>query len=173
MRNIRPAMQAPRKTELARQLLAPGQRQLAPALRALLITVDGKRDASELCRLGRGLGLGENSVQLLQEKGLIELPAPLEAPRSPQRAQEMALAAQAAERAQAAKRLVNARFFALDLVTRMLAGREADLRNRSREADTHSRFMEWVDLCCERIEEHSDASRAAMFRERVEAAMRG
>ncbi|WP_177200766.1 hypothetical protein [Roseateles sp. YR242] len=162
-------MQVPRKTDLAKQLLAPGQRQLAPALRALLIIVDGKRDAAELRRLGHGLGLGENSVQLLAEKGLIELPTPLEDPRS----RERALQVQQAQQAKAARRLVNAKFFALDLVTRMLAGREADLRNRAREADTHSRFMEWVDLCCERIEEHSDADRAAMFRERVDGAMRG
>lgn len=169
MRNIRLAMQVPHKTELARQLLAPGQRQLSPALRALLITVDGKRNAAELRRLGHGLGLGENSVQLLAEKGLIELPAALADPRAQARAQ----LAVAERQAQVARRLVNAKFFALDLVTRMLAGREADLRNRAREADTHSRFMEWVDLCCERIEEHSDAERATMFRERVGAAMQG
>lgn len=146
-------MQAPRKTELARELLSPGRRHLAPAQRALLITVDGKRDAAELRRLGIGLGLGEAGLQTLVEQGLVELPPP-----PPDRRATL----------ERAKRLVSAKFFALDLVGRMLAGREAELRLRARDADTESRFMEWLDLCCERIEEHADPERAQLFRSRVE-----
>lgn len=171
----------PRKTELARQMLAPGQRQLAPALRALLITVDGKRDAQELQRLARGLGLGDDGLSRLVDQGLVELPralkpavaaaAPAPAPASAIQAvdaDEVAEAAALAREAQArAKRLVATKFFALDLVTRMLAGREGELRELVRQVDTESRFQEWVHQCCERIEAHADAERAAKFRDSV------
>lgn len=182
----------PRKTELARQMLAPGQRQLPPALRALLITVDGKRDAQELQRLARGLGLGDDGLSRLVDQGLVELPralkpavgaaapapapapAPTSAPTSTASAiqavdaDEVAEAAALAREAQArAKRLVATKFFALDLVTRMLAGREGELRDLVRQVDTESRFQEWVHHCCERIEAHADAERAAKFRDSV------
>ena len=182
----------PRKTELARQMLAPGQRQLPPALRALLITVDGKRYAQELQRLARGLGLGDDGLSRLVDQGLVELPralkpavaaaapapAPAPAPTSTSTstasaiqavdADEVAEAAALAREAQArAKRLVATKFFALDLVTRMLAGREGELRDLVRQVDTESRFQEWVHHCCERIEAHADAERAAKFRDSV------
>ncbi|WP_343602324.1 hypothetical protein [Roseateles sp.] len=178
----------PRKTELARQMLAPGQRQLPPALRALLITVDGKRDVQELQRLARGLGLGDDGLSRLVDQGLVELPralkpavaaaAPAPAPASTSTstasaiqavdADEVAEAAALAREAQArAKRLVATKFFALDLVTRMLAGREGELRDLVRQVDTESRFQEWVHQCCERIEAHADAERAAKFRDSV------
>ncbi|MET0209003.1 MAG: hypothetical protein ABW220_08160 [Burkholderiaceae bacterium] len=136
-------------------MIAEGQRLSPPGLRALLIVVDGKRDQAELIRLGQGLGLGERGLRTLVEQGLVEIPPPPVDTR--------AVVARA-------RKLVSAKFFALDLVTRMLAGREAELRLRAREADTESRFMEWVELCCERIEAHSDAERAAMFRSRVDEA---
>ncbi|UXH77830.1 hypothetical protein [Roseateles amylovorans] len=158
-------MQVPHKTELARQMLTQGLRQLPPALRALLITVDGKRDAAELRRLGQGLGLGQDGLRALIDQGLVDLPAP---PPDPRRLTQERQNAQ-----ERARKLVAAKFFALDLVTRMLAGREADLRNRARDVDTESRFMEWVELCCERIEEHADAERAAMFRSRVDGSLKG
>lgn len=162
-------------------MLAPGQRQLAPALRALLITVDGKRDAQELQRLARGLGLGDDGLSRLVDQGLVELPralkpavaaaAPAPAPASAIQAvdaDEVAEAAALAREAQArAKRLVATKFFALDLVTRMLAGREGELRELVRQVDTESRFQEWVHQCCERIEAHADAERAAKFRDSV------
>lgn len=162
-------------------MLAPGQRQLAPALRALLITVDGKRDAQELQRLARGLGLGDDGLSRLVDQGLVELPralkpavaaaAPAPAPASAIQAvdaDEVAEAAALAREAQArAKRLVATKFFALDLVTRMLAGREGELRDLVRQVDTESRFQEWVHQCCERIEAHADAERAAKFRDSV------
>ena len=182
----------PRKTELARQMLAPGQRQLPPALRALLITVDGKRDAQELQRLARGLGLGDDGLSRLVHQGLVELPralkpagataapTPTPTPASASAststtsaiqavdADEVAEAAALAREAQArAKRLVATKFFALDLVTRMLAGREGELRDLVRQVDTESRFQEWVHHCCERIEAHADAERAAKFRDSV------
>ncbi len=157
-------MQVPQKTELARQMLTQGQRQLPPALRALLITVDGKRDVAELRRLAQGLGLGPEGLRALMDRGLIDLPPPPPDPRQQEEARQLAQAR--------ARQLVAAKFFALDLVTRMLAGREADLRLRAREVDTESRFLEWVDLCCERIEEHADAERATMFRTRVEGSLK-
>src|SRR6185436_7586709 len=178
-----PAMQAsvtpPRKTDLAREMLAPGQRRLPPALRALLITVDGKRNAEELRQLGRGLGLGDDGLARLVDQGLVEVPAivvPPPAAATPPlvtgldviddtEVREAAALARAAQ--ERARRLVSAKFFGLDLVTRMLAGREGELRDLARQADTESRFMEWIDLCCERIEAESDAERAAKFRDSV------
>ncbi|OWQ86886.1 hypothetical protein CDN99_19445 [Roseateles aquatilis] len=141
----------PRKTDLARQMLAPGQRQLPAALRALLITVDGKRDADELRKLGRGLGLGDEALTQLVDQGLVEMPRAVDTRATMERA----------------RRLVSSKFFALDLVTRMLAGREGELRDLARQVDTESRFMAWVELCCERIEAQSDAERAEKFRASV------
>ncbi|MBO9685860.1 MAG: hypothetical protein J7598_04545 [Mitsuaria chitosanitabida] len=146
----------PRKTDRARELLAQGQRQLPGALRALLITVDGKRDADELRRLGRGLGL-EDGLERLVEQGLVELPRVVDTRATMERA----------------RRLVSTKFFALDLVTRMLAGREGELRDLVRHADTESRFMAWVDLCCEQIEAQSDAERATKFRTSVTQTLAG
>jgi hypothetical protein len=169
----------PRKTELARELLAPGQRRLPPALRALLITVDGKRDAEELRRLGRGLGLGDDGLTRLVDQGLVEVPVivvPPPAVKAPpvvtgvdviHEAEVLEAAALARAAQDRARRLVSAKFFGLDLVTRMLAGREGELRDLARQADTESRFMEWIDLCCERIEVESDPERAAKFRDSV------
>ncbi len=184
----------PRKTDLARQALAPGQRGLPPALRALLITVDGKRDAEELRRLGRGLGLGDDGLTRLVDQGLVELPrivlptaspspsapsapsakaatasviaqVPVVDPIDDAEVREAAALARASQ--ERARRLVSAKFFGLDLVTRMLAGREGELRDLARQADSESRFLEWVELCCERIEAESDAERAAKFRDSV------
>jgi hypothetical protein len=160
-------------------MLAPGQRRLPPALRALLITVDGKRNAEELRQLGRGLGLGDDGLARLVDQGLVEVPAivvPPPAAATPPvvtgldviddtEVREAAALARAAQ--ERARRLVSAKFFGLDLVTRMLAGREGELRDLARQADTESRFMEWIDLCCERIEAESDAERAAKFRDSV------
>lgn len=145
-----------RKTDQARQVLAQGHRELPSSLRALLITINGKRSEDELLQLSAKLGLGQAGLQRLMELGLIEKPA-VDHVRD--------------VRAQA-QRLVSAKFFALDLVTRMLAGREADLRAQAKAVTTESRFAEWVDLCCGRIEEHADAERAKFFRERVEASIR-
>lgn len=162
---MRPAMQhsvtPPRKTERAREMLAPGQRQLPGALRALLITVDGKRQASEIRQLGRGLGLGDDALSTLVDQGLVELPKVADP------AEAIAAARAVQERA---KRLVSTKFFALDLVARMLAGRDGELRDLARRADTESRFLEWVEVCCERIESQADAERAAKFRDSVERA---
>ena len=175
----------PRKTDLAREMLAPGQRRLSPALRALLITVDGKRDAEELRQLGRGLGLGDDGLTRLVDQGLVEVPAivvprpaPAPAPVPPapplvtgldviHDAEVLEAAALARAAQDRARRLVSAKFFGLDLVTRMLAGREGELRDLARQADTESRFLEWIDLCCERIASESDAERAAKFRDSV------
>ncbi|MCH7344636.1 hypothetical protein LZ017_14740 [Pelomonas sp. CA6] len=149
-------MHAPRKTEDARKMLAAAsERRLAPALRALLITVDGKRSRAELVQLARNLGLGGAALDELTRLGLIECPDPDAAQLQAQRS----------------RRLVAAKFFALDLVTRMTAGREGSLREAAREANTESRFMLWLEQCCTHIAEQSDAERAAMFRARVQATL--
>ncbi|MDC6168626.1 hypothetical protein PO768_14510, partial [Paucibacter sp. XJ19-41] len=69
----------------------------------------------------------------------------------------------------AAARLMRAKFFALDLAARMLAGRDAALREAARTVDSESRFAAWMDHCAAEIARAADAERAALFRERVGA----
>lgn len=144
----------PHKTELAHRLLA-GPRQAIPAgLRMLLIMVDGRKPLGELATLARGLGLQPQSAfEQLRGQGLI---------------------AWAGEQGQAgrerAQRLVRAKFFALDLAARMLAGRDQGLREGARAVDSESSFAAWLDECAAEITRSADAERAALFRERVLAA---
>ena len=65
--------------------------------------------------------------------------------------------------------LERAKFFALDLAARMLAGRDAALREAARTVDSESRFAAWMDHCAAEIARAADTERAALFRERVGA----
>lgn len=146
----------PQKTEAGRQLLA-GPRQALPAgLRMLLITVDGRKTLAQLLEVARSLGLPAEAFTQLKAKGLLALG---DEPR------EAADAAPAA----AAARLVRAKFFAMDLAARMLAGRDGALRERAREVCSPSSFEHWLDDCTAEIGRAADAERAALFRERVAA----
>ncbi|MCX2862039.1 hypothetical protein OOZ63_09320 [Paucibacter sp. PLA-PC-4] len=145
-----------RKTDAARRLLA-GPRQALPAgLRMLLIMVDGRRSLGELQTLAQGLGLAPHqAVERLLAQGLVSgaVSEPAAAPAG----------------AAAAARLMRAKFFALDLAARMLAGRDAALREAARTVDSESRFVAWMDHCAAEIALAADAERAALFRERVGA----
>lgn len=149
-----------RKTDAGRSLLA-GPRQALPAgLRMLLIMVDGRRSLAELQALAQGLGLApQQAVERLLAEGLVSGPVSDRAP-------EPAPQTQAGD---AAARLMRAKFFALDLAARMLAGRDAALREAARTVDSESRFAAWMDHCAEEIARVADAERAALFRERVGA----
>lgn len=147
----------PSKTPQARALLAGPRAAMAPALRMLLISVDGRRSWGELQRIARSLGLGEQALEGLRRDGLIRLTA--EPP------------AQAATGAgDALRRLVKAKMFALDLAARMLGGRDAALRASARQVDSETSFLRWMDDAAASIEAAADAERARLFRERVAAA---
>ncbi|MCU7370566.1 hypothetical protein PEC18_06665 [Paucibacter sp. O1-1] len=144
-----------RKTEAGRLLLA-GPRQALPAgLRMLLIMVDGRRSLAELQALAQGLGLApQQAIERLLTEGLVSGPVSERAPTGADAA---------------AARLMRAKFFALDLAARMLAGRDAALREAARTVDSESRFAAWMDHCATEIARAADAERAALFRERVGA----
>jgi len=145
----------PTKTAAARQLLASSRAALAPGLRMLLITVDGRKTLAELLAVECALGLQGRGLQQLQADGLIA---------------GGAAALPAAKAPDAMIRLVRAKMFALDLVGRMLAGRDQGLRDAARRVDSESRFLLWLDDCAAEIAQVADAERAAAFRQRVAAA---
>lgn len=160
-----PAHLVPRKTQAARELLQQrpgGTSSLARGLRMLLITIDGRKSFGELGVFAQGLGLrAEIAFEQLQAQGLVTWGAEAEAPSSPQ--------SQASPTDHTA-RLVRAKFFALDLSARMLAGRDQALRDSARGVDSESSFHAWIDQCAQAISDAGGAERAALFRERVAAA---
>jgi hypothetical protein len=144
------------KTESGRRLLAGPRQALPPGLRMLLIMVDGRRSLAELLALAQGLGLQpQQAIERLLSDGLVEGPVVAAPPPS--------------AAANTAARLMRAKFFALDLAARMLAGRDTALREAARSVDTESRFAAWMDQCAAEIARAADAERAALFRERVGA----
>lgn len=148
----------PHKTDAGRRLLAGARQALPPGLRMLLITVDGRKNLAELQAVAQGLGLAPpRAFELLLAQGLIHWDGPPEPAPTPPAA------------ADAARRLVRAKFFALDLAGRMLAGRDQALREGARAVDSESSFAAWLDDCAAEIARAADAERAALFRERVAA----
>ncbi|MCD9029909.1 hypothetical protein LDO26_17090 [Luteimonas sp. BDR2-5] len=61
------------KTVAGRDEIATRARKLPSTLRALLLVVDGQRDAAELLRLGAGLHAPDDGLAQLRDKGLIAL----------------------------------------------------------------------------------------------------
>jgi hypothetical protein len=179
-----------KKTDLGRQMLAQ-RAAMAAAVRMWLITVDGKRDETELLALAQGLGLDGHSTieRLLREGWISEVAGPETAPRSSRRETAQLVAAspgapvpspsetavpasptvpaQASHAAQEARKLAAARMFAIDLVCRMLAGREGDLRDRWRSVDDMRSFEQWISECAARISDVAGPERAGTFLDRV------
>lgn len=159
----------PFKTQAARQLLAGPRSTLPVPMRMLLINVDGRRSTTELQDIARSLNLAPQAFEQLQLKGLISgLPEASEsraAVRDPAAPVEVAPVPTSAP--DALRRLMRAKMFAFDLACRMLAGRDADLRERAREVNSESRFLDWLAEASARIEAASDSERAQLFRDRV------
>ncbi len=152
----RTAVAAPAKTEAARQLLAGPRGTLPVPLRMLLINVDGRRDEPALLDIARSLGLDDQALQTLRDAGLVTArPARQVDPSARQR------------------RLMRAKMFALDLAARMLAGRDAELRDSARLVDCEASFLVWLADACAHIEAVASAERAQVYRERVVAAAAG
>jgi len=128
----------------------------------LLITIDGRKSFAELSVFAQGLGLGADAAfEHLHQQGLVAWGTDAEAAEARQLQ---------ASPSKAAARLVRAKFFALDLSARMLAGRDQALRDSARGVDSESSFHAWIDQCAQAISDAGGAERATLFRERVAAA---
>ena len=147
----------PAKTDAARLLLAGPRGSLPVPLRMLLISVDGRRSEAELLGIARSLGLDARALATLRRDGLV----------TPRAAAAPAPAPAPADAAADLQRLMRAKMFALDLASRMLAGRDAELRASARAVDSESRFLDWLAEASTRIEAVASAERALLFRERV------
>lgn len=179
------ALPHPLKTDRAREVLAGPRNALPAALRMLLISVDGRRSESALRELALSLGLPREALDRLVAEGLVRLhheavreeaPAPTPQPvvRALAPAAPLDVALPEAAPAPAdfdLRRLVKAKMFALDLVGRMLAGRDGDLRASAREVDSESTFLAWLDDASARIAAAANDDRARFFRERVAEAI--
>lgn len=146
---------APAKTDAARLLLAGPRGSLPVPLRMLLINVDGQRSEAELLAIARSLGLDSQALATLRREGLVTPRAAATTRPAPE------------DTAADLRRLMRAKMFALDLASRMLAGRDAELRASAREVDSESRFLDWLADASARIEAVASAERAVLFRERV------
>lgn len=157
----------PHKTDTARQLLSragPSTEKLAPGLRMLLITIDGRKTLAELMIVARGIGLPDTTFRRLHAERLISWQGTEVKTAAETVARTVARTEGETERA---KRLVRAKFFALDLAARMLAGRDQALREQARAVDSESSFQRWIEDCSATIASAADEERAALFRERV------
>lgn len=153
----------PSKTPKARQVLQgrdfPGTR----AQRALLIMADGRKTLQDLSGAIRSLGLSLADLQALAADGWvtwhgeahgaaavdIEVPVAQTEPPGP------------------ARTLAAAKFFALDLVARMLGTRDEVLRRAAREVADADALLAWLDQCMVQLRtEHGDEP-AELFHLRV------
>ena len=145
----------PQKTAAAHAALAGDRQALSPKLRMLLILVDGRKTLDQLCAIAAGLGHGMPAFVELRRLGMLSWPEPANAPD--------------ATAGDDAKRLVKAKYYALDLAARMLAGRDEALRQAARAVNDEQAFAGWLQACAQQIEQASSAERAKFFLERVVA----
>lgn len=150
----------PSKTPKARQVLQgrdfPGTR----AQRALLIMADGRKTLGELAGVIGGLGLSSADLQALGDAGWITWagqPAPLAAPPAP------------AATPRPARTLAAAKFFALDLIGRMLGQRDEPLRMAAREVADADELLAWLAGCVDALRREAGDEPAEMFHLRVRA----
>lgn len=76
------------------------------------------------------------------------------------------VAAQQAAEAQA-RRLLRAKVYALDLVARMLAGQDANLRALARHIDNEEGLLLWIEVAAQHLRERAGEARSERFRQRV------
>lgn len=143
------------KTEAARTLLRTRDAALAPALRALLIMIDGKKPVTALLPAIKALSLKVEDVQGLLSRGLI-------APCSP--AHDTRPAAPAAP----ARSLAAAKFYALGQLTLILGHGDASLRQAAREVIDHASLLAWLTACEQEVTTLAGEARATRFRTLVQ-----
>lgn len=83
-----------------------------------------------------------------------------------EQARQALIAAQAAAGAQA-RRLLRAKVYALDLVARMLAGQDGDLRALARHIDNEEGLLLWIEVAAQHLRERAGDERSERFRQRV------
>jgi len=150
---------SPRKTPLAREWLDSRDHRLDRARRALLITVDGRRNGHELTTLAEGLGLGREAIADLHREGLIVWPTVIAAPAAPSPPPPKAAAP--------APSLAAAKMYALDLATLMLGGRDQELRALATEVQTREALVAWCEMAARTVETHAGPERAQRFLEKT------
>jgi hypothetical protein len=139
----------------------------------LLITMDGRRDLAQLRELARNMGMEASVVEDLYSRGLIApVEADLQAHQQAHEAAERERARQASLAAQKmaveqARRLARAKLYAMDLVARMLAGQDGELRALARHIDSEAGLQLWIEVAAQQVRERSSEERAERFRERI------
>lgn len=83
-----------------------------------------------------------------------------------EQARQALIAAQAAAGEQA-RRLLRAKVYALDLVARMLAGQDGDLRALARHIDNEEGLLLWIEVAAQHLRERAGDERSERFRQRV------
>ncbi len=83
-----------------------------------------------------------------------------------EQARQALIAAQEAAGAQA-RRLLRAKVYALDLVARMLAGQDGDLRALARHIDNEEGLLLWIEVAAQHLRERAGEERSERFRQRV------
>lgn len=145
------------KTEAARALLRTRDAALAPALRALLIMIDGKKPVTALLPAIKALSLKVEDVQGLLSRGLI-------APCSPAHDTRPAAPAPAAP----ARSLAAAKFYALGQLTLILGHGDTSLRQAAREVIDHASLLAWLTACEQEVTTLAGEARATRFRTLVQ-----
>lgn len=138
-----------RKTSTLKRLLEQ-RRGLTPALRMLLITVDGRRTAGELRALARALGLPDDTLEVCVQRGWIT--PSIQALR---------------DSAPRLSHLLPTRTFARELASRLLRGMEDDLEDRWHAATDSRLFDDWMSRCSTEIEQRVGPEQGARFRQQV------
>lgn len=176
----------PVKTEAGRQLLTGRATDISRASRSFLIMVDGQRNMAQLEPIISSLGLSDHDLRDLVQAGWMDWRvAPRSAPRSaspraanpstPPRSEPVAETRSApavdtqapADMADDSRTLAAAKFYALDLVARMLVGRDGLARAAAREVHDGPTMAVWISLCADMIRREAGEERAALFVEKM------
>lgn len=159
------------KTAAGRQALSAGPAgfQGRRAQRSLLILIDGHKPLRDLQPALAALGLGSDDLWHLVEAGYAEIAAP---PARAEAPVDLPLQIDPSDHAPAPRRsLVAAKFYALDLLTRMLGRGDAELREQARHVHTAADLLAWIERCTAHLAEVAGREPAALFHERTLALM--
>ena len=148
------------KTEKGRAFLNDKPASGTRTLRTVLILMDGRKPVRELLPAIQPLGWQLNEVQSLVAQGLL---VPVTTAGDVVAASPPAAAASR----QSNRSLAAAKFYALDMLARMLGHGDADLRERARAVDSASTLMAWIDESAERVKQVAGLDRAESFRART------
>ncbi|WP_374320417.1 hypothetical protein [Aquabacterium sp.] len=163
------------KTDKGWEVIRERSAGLAPAMRALLIMMDGKKPLLDALPALKALSLKVEDVHALVDKGLL-MPVAKAASAVAAKAQPAARATVAsavqetpavATPAPAAPKsnrsLAAAKFYALDQLGRILGHRDEHLRVAAREVIDHPSLMSWLAVCVEELHHIAGPDRAELF----------